>query len=258
MRRSIPIVAGLAASVAGGAVPLGHAAGGAASAVPVAPPSGTQTPEYGEFTFTRIRYGEGLGRGWGRMGGAWRHDYPDADLNLQTILSELTAVHASRGRSNVFELEDPAIFHNPIIYISEPGFWSVSEDGARNLRAYLLKGGFLIFDDFEGRQWDNMAAQMDRALPGARWVEIDESHPIFQSFFSVADIYVPHPLVNVTPAYYAIFEDDDPTRRIMVLANHNSDLAEYWEWSATGFFAVDPTNDAYRLGVNYIIYGLTH
>ncbi len=218
-----------------------------------------QDPHDGEFTFTRIRYGEGLGRrGRGRMGGAWRHDYPDADLNLQTILAELTALNVTTGRSNVFELEDPEIFRNPILYISEPGFWSISSNGARNLRDYLLKGGFLIFDDFEGRQWDNMAAQMARTLPDARWIEIDGAHPIFQSFFSVEDIYVPHPLVRVTPAYYAIFEEDDPTRRIMVLANHNSDLAEYWEWSPTGFFAVDPTNDAYRLGVNYIIYAFTH
>ena len=197
-----------------------------------------------------------MGRGRGRS--AWAHDYPDADRNLQTILSELTAVNANTSGSNVFDLEDPEIFHYPIIYISEPGFWTMSEEGARNLRSHLLRGGFLILDDFEGLQWDNMAAQVTRALPESRWVEIDACHPIFQSFFSVEDIYVPHPLVSVTPAYYAIFEDNDPSQRIMVLANHNSDLAEYWEWSTSGFFAVDPTNDAYRLGVNYIIYGLTH
>jgi hypothetical protein len=69
---------------------------------------------------------------------------------------------------------------------------------------------------------------------------------------------VPQPLVRVTPSYRAIFEDNDPTGRMMVLANHNSDLAEYWEWSTSGLFAVDPTNDAYRLGVNYVNYALTH
>jgi len=239
---------------------FGSELGGASGAQFSAQHTGlAQVPYNAQFTFTRIRYGSSLGRGFGRRGGsAWAHDYPSADRNLQTMLRELTAVDANSEGSNVFDLEDPEIFQNPVLYISEPGFWGVSEEGARNLRAHLLKGGFLIFDDFEGRQWDNMAAQMERVLPEARWREIDGSHPVFQSFFSVDDIYVPHPLVAVTPAYYAIFEDDDPNGRIMVLANHNSDLAEYWEWSAQGFFAVDPTNDAYRLGVNYIIYALTH
>lgn len=212
----------------------------------------------GRFTFTRVRY-EGLSRRWsGRGRAAWAHDYPDADHNLQTILREFTAVDARAGETNVLELEDPEIFRNPILYISEPGFWYMSEEGTRNLRQYLLKGGFLILDDFEGRQWDNMAAQLARALPDHRWFELEPTHPVFQSFFLLDDIYVPHPLVRVAPAYHALFEENGPGRRVMVLANHNADLAEYWEWSPTGYLPVDPTNDAYRLGVNYVIYGLTH
>ncbi|MQA92925.1 MAG: DUF4159 domain-containing protein, partial [Gemmatimonas sp.] len=111
---------------------------------------------------------------------------------------------------------------------------------------------------FELGQWNNMAAQVQRALPEYEWFEIDDTHPIFRSFFLVRDIYIPHPLVAVTPVYQAIFEDNDPSKRIMVLANHNSDLAEYWEWSGDGVFGMNPTNDAYRLGVNYIIYAMMH
>lgn len=102
-----------------------------------------------------------------------------------------------------------------------------------------------------------MASQMRRALPEYEWFEIDDSHPIFRSVFRVADIYVPHPLVRVTPDYQAMFEDNDPTKRMMVLANHNADLAEYWEFPG-GRFGLDPTNDAYRLGVNYFIYAMMH
>jgi hypothetical protein len=218
---------------------------------------GLDVPYNARFTFTRVRY-ESSGfrrRGWGS---AWAHDYPDADRNLQTILAALTALVPNTTGSNVVDLEDTAIFRSPILYMSEPGFWSITQAGAENLRAFLLKGGFLIFDDFEAEQWDNMAAQVARALPEGEWVEIDVTHPLFQGFFAVEDIYVPHPLVRVHPAYYAIFEDNDPGRRIMVVANHNADLAEYWEWSAQGYFPVDPTNAAYQLGVNYIIYGMTH
>jgi hypothetical protein len=220
-------------------------------------------PYDGAFTFTRIRYGPparggrfGRFRGYG--GSSWAHDYPAADRNMQVMLNEFTAMRATTEGSNVFDLEDRAIFRYPILYISEPGYWGITEAGATNLREYLLKGGFLIFDDFEADQWYNMAARIAEALPEGVWHEIDATHPIFSTFFFVEDIYVPHPLVRVTPNYQVIFEDNDPSKRIMVLANHNSDLAEYWEYAAQGYFPVDPTNDAFRLGINYLIYGVTH
>jgi hypothetical protein len=208
----------------------------------------------GRFTFTRIRYG-----GWGRGGGSWAHDYPRADEHLPRIVAELTTMQPRVGSSNVFDLEDDGIFHNPVIYVSEPGFWAITDAGAANLRGHLLKGGFLIFDDFEGEsQWDNMARQMARVLPEYRWTEIDVTHPIFHAFFEMKRIDFPHPLVNVIPTYFAMFDDNDPSQRIMVLANYNNDLAEYWEWSATGMFPIANTNEAYKLGVNYVIYAMTH
>jgi hypothetical protein len=223
---------------------------------------GSETVPYNaKFTFTRIRYGTPYSSRRGRRGfggSAWNHDYPMADLNMQIMLNEFTAVSANTEGSNVFELEDREIFRNPILYISEPGTWGLTDEGALNLREHLLKGGFLIFDDFEEDQWYNMAEQLALALPEGQWVEIGPEHPIFDTFFYVENIYVPHPLVRVTPSYRAIFEDNDPDKRIMVLANHNSDLAEYWEYAAQGYFPVDPTNDAFRLGINYIVYGLTH
>jgi hypothetical protein len=215
---------------------------------------GYRNPDYdGRFVFTRVRYG---GRGWG--GGSWAHDYPRADQHLPHILKDLTAINPRTGASNVLDLEDPDIFLNPILYVSEPGFWTITDDGARNLRAHLAKGGMVIFDDFEGpAQWSNMEAQMHRAVPELRFIEIDVSHPIFHTFFEMKTIDFPHPTVNVMPTYLAMFEDNDPRRRIVALANHDNDLAEYWEWSATGMFPVNLTSEAYKLGVNYIVYGLT-
>jgi len=216
----------------------------------------TVNPGYdGRFTFTRIQYG---GYGFRRGGSAWAHDYPAADHNIHRILEFMTYVRTHSRGTNVFRLDDPAIFRYPLIYVSEPGFWAASDEDLRNLRTYVLKGGFVIFDDFEADQWYNMADNVKRALPEYDWVEIRAEHMLFQSFFQVDDIYVPQPLVRVTPRYFAIFEDNDPSKRVMILANHNSDLAEYWEWSGQGFFPVDVTNEAYKLGVNYIVYALTH
>jgi hypothetical protein len=209
------------------------------------------------YVFTRIRYGSGLGR-WGG-GDSWAHDYPMGDRNLSAILDYITNMRVRLDGTNVYDLDDPGIFDNPILYVSEPGFWRIAPSEAENLRKHLLKGGFIIFDDFEGdRDWRNMASQMAQALPDHHWLPLTVDHPIFHSFFDIQRLDVPHPLVNVIPGYRAIFEDNDPSQRMIALANWNNDLAEYWEWSAEGLYNPDPTNDAYRLGVNYIVYAMTH
>jgi hypothetical protein len=217
-------------------------------------------PSYdGRFVFTRIRYG---GRGFGgffRGGGTWSHDYPAADFYISDALDTLTRMRVNDASTNVLELEDPRIFDNPILYISEPGYWSISDKGAANLRLHLLKGGLVIFDDFEHQdEFDNMAAQMAKALPERRWIKIDIRHPIFHSLFDLKKLDVPHPTVDVEPDYRALFVNDDPNDRMLALANHNCDIAEYWEWSADERFPVDVTSGAYQLGVNYIIYAMTH
>ena len=79
------------------------------------------------------------------------------------------------------------------------------------------------------------------------------------AFFRMKTIDFPHPMQPYLRArYFGIFEDNDPRKRMLAMINHNSDLAEYWEWSATGMFPVDITSDAYKLGVNYIVFGMTH
>ena len=147
----------------------------------------------------------------------------------------------------------------PVFVDVEPGYWTIQPSEAKRLREYLLKGGFIIFDDFEGPDhWNNMAAQMRQALPEYQFLPIDERHPIFHSFYDILALKVPHPSMDVVPGYFAMFENNDPSRRMIALANHNNDIAEYWEWSAEGLYNPDPTSDAYRLGVNYYVYALTH
>ncbi len=220
----------------------------------------TSNPEYrGRFVFTRIRYGPS-DLEWGfRWGGArWSHDYPRADRHLSRLLSELTTIAVELGGTNVLELDDPELFQHPVAYISEPGFWTMSDSEAVRLREYVLKGGFLIFDDFENEQWENLEAQLRRVLPEYRPIPIDVRHPIFHSFFDMETIDFPHPLVDVMPTYYGVFEDNDPSGRMLAIVNYNNDIAEYWEWSDTAWLPNDITNEAYKLGVNYTIYALTH
>lgn len=165
-------------------------------------------PYNGKFTFTRLMYGGRYGR---RGGSSWSHDYPNADLNIPEILEFMTSISVTTGASNVFTLDDPRLFQFPLLYISEPGFWTITDSEARNLRDYVLKGGFLIFDDFERDQLYNMVAQVERALPGFELIEIGPDHEIFDSFFLVENIYIPHPLVPVTPGVCHVVERDQGT-----------------------------------------------
>ena len=233
-------------------------AAGWGTAMQYVPPN---PPHSDRFVFTRIRYESGYGAGSFRRGGSsWSHDYPRADLHLSRLVSELTTMNVETAGTNVLEIGDPEMFRHPMIYISEPGFWSMSDEQAAVLREYILKGGFVIFDDFERNQIDNMWFQLKRALPEAELVRIEGVHPVFQSFFPMDDddIYMPHPLVNVMPVYYGVFVDNDPSKRMYAIVNHNNDIAEYWEWSDTNELSIDYTNDAYKLGINYVVYAMTH
>jgi hypothetical protein len=218
-------------------------------------------PYDGRFTFVRIRFepmSSGGGR-WGRRDLKWDHDVPRAERNFTKILREITGVRPSVEGGNIFTLDDPQLTKFPVAYLSEPGFWTMSEKEVSGLRNYLLKGGFMIIDDFVGPHWMNLEEQFRRALPEARFVRLDVSHPIFDSFFHIKTLsmeqfpYGP----QFEPQYYGIFEDNDPKKRLMVIANYNNDLGDYMEWSDAGFLPIQITNEAYKLGVNYVIYGMT-
>jgi hypothetical protein len=212
----------------------------------------------GRFTFVRLRWESGVGGGRRGMSSAWNHDFPRAEQNLVSLLRELTLLDANNTGSLILRLDDPELFRYPIAFMWEPGYWEMTDGEAAAFRAYLLKGGFAIFDDFELEQFDNFAYQMRRVLPNARFVKLDQSHVIFDAFFRMKTIDFPHPMFGYKPNYYGIFEDNDPAKRLLVIANHNADVAEYWEFLGQGLFPVDPSNEAYKLGVNYYVYGMTH
>jgi len=113
-------------------------------------------PYDGTFTFLRLRYAPLSA--WGRRGGGepqWAHDWPRAERHVATMLEEITTIEPNLEGSNIYDADDPEIFKFPVVYISEPGYWSLNEEEKLNLRNYVLKGGFLIFDDFAGPDWYN-------------------------------------------------------------------------------------------------------
>ncbi len=213
----------------------------------------------GRFTFVRIRYNAVGGRGRGGFGDPmWNHDYPRAEYHFDQILAEVSYAPTYLEGGNVLTLDDPELFNYPIAYLTEPGFWSVNQAEADGLRRWLLQGGFLIVDDFAGEHWYNFEDQLRIVLPEARVVPLDVTHPIFDSFFRIESLDFTHPYYGVQSQFLGVFEDNDPTKRLMMIVNYNNDIAEYWEWSDQSFAPIELTNEAYKLGVNYIIYAMTH
>jgi len=221
-------------------------------------------PYDGRLTFARIRYTTGPGGYYYNGLPAWAHGYPRAERDLMNIVAEVSDVSLTLDRSEVVALDDSSLFKYPVAYMTEAGFWVMTDKEALALRAYLQKGGFLILDDFRdnfrgGGGWSNFAANMARVLPERRIIDLDVSQRVFHSFFEIDSFDIVRQYYDRgQPVFRGIFEDDDPTKRMMVMINFNTDVANYWEFSATGATPVSESNEAYKLGVNYLIYGMTH
>jgi hypothetical protein len=221
-------------------------------------------PYDGRVAFARLKYTTGPGGYYYRGLPAWAHGYATAERNLMRIVDDVTAVHPHTDDTAVVALDDPELCRYPIVYMTEAGYWTLTDREAAGFRAYLLKGGFVIFDDFRdgprgGGGWDNFEANMRRVFPDARFVDLAPTHPIFHAFFEIPSFdIIPQDYDRGRPIFRGLFENNDPAKRLIAIVNFNTDVSNYWEFAATGFKPVDESNQAYKLGVNYLLYGLTH
>ena len=107
--------------------------------------------------------------------------------------------------------------------------------------------------------WANFEAMFRLVLPDSRALDMELSHPIFHTFFDISSFDIVRQYYDRGPPIFrGIFKDNDPKKRLMVMINFNTDVSNYWEYSATGFRPIGESNEAYKLGVNYLIYALTH
>ena len=219
-------------------------------------PGPTTIPYTGKWAFARLAFEPSPEAGYGDL--KWNHDCPRADVHFAKLLKELTLLNPYMDGGAVFQLDDPELMKYPLAYVSEPGFWTMNDKELANLRAYVLKGGFLIFDDFRDWNLENFEMQLLRLLPKARLVPLDVSHPIFsEAFFRIKSLDFDEPY-GAQPVYLGVYEDNDPRKRLLLIANYNNDIGEYWEWSDMGYVPIELSNEAYKLGVNYVMYAITH
>jgi hypothetical protein len=224
-------------------------------------------PYNGQFTFVRVNYTTAPGGYWYQGLPAWSHGYPLAEQNLMRIMNEVSYLGARTEEINSLKLDDPELSKYPVAYIIEVGWWEMRETEAAALRAYMNKGGFVIVDDFKvagfgggmgGGGWEVFEENMKRVLPDVRFFEMNVSHPIFHTFFEIQSLDVPQAYNSGRAVFRGVYEENDPAKRLQMIINYNTDISQFWEWSGRGLRPVNETNEAYKLGVNYIMYGLTH
>lgn len=236
------------------------------SAQPLAPVDVTLPQDVaGEFAFVRLEYDNFYNDGFRR--GTWQTDFPSADSNFLRGVSRLTNVRVM-SEPIVLRFDDRRVFDYPFLYALEMGrsggplFNSIEQE---NMREYLLRGGFLLIDDFWGtEQWDNFYRAFTDIFPEREIIELPTDHEVFHSYYDIdGPQMIPvignpdnYPEQDVDRASnHAILDDDG---RVMVLINWNSDMGDGWEHTYDPSYPTRHANLAYQLGINYLIYSLTH
>jgi len=175
-------------------------------------------PAYdGRFTFARLKFTSLPGGGYRNGYPPWGHEYPEAEQNLIRIMDAVSNLRPRLDATVVVPIDDPELTRYPIAYMTEPGFWDMSPGEAFALRAYLKKGGFVIFDDFRGpRDWTIFTDNMSQVLPGIRFFDLTQAQQIFHSFFEIGSTdRLPQYHDFGRPILRAIYEDNDPARRLI-------------------------------------------
>jgi hypothetical protein len=234
--------------------------------------SDAQSHAKAEFYWSRLRYTSsggqsnfGFGFGYGGWAG-WSRDYPKADRQFLMALKRLTRIQM-RPVEQIVDLDSDEIFNYPWVYAVQVANWTFTESQAKRLREYLLKGGFLMVDDFHGTaDWDRFMVGMRQVLPDRPVEDLSDNDEIFHVLYDLgARFQVPgEQYVNTgrtyekdgyVPKWRAI---RDEKGRIIVAICHNMHLGDAWEWADMPEYPENFASMAYRVGLNYIVYGMTH
>lgn len=224
-------------------------------------------PLQAEFHFARLAFGVNGRDFTGNRGEPWLRDWPDAETHFMQGVRRMTSLNAESDFRQV-SLTADALFDYPVLYAVKVGYWYLSDAEIERLREYLARGGFLIVDDFHGpRDWAQFVFSMKKVFPDKAIVDIPDEHEIFHVLYDLDDrqqipgrnsIYYgvtwEHP--QGTQEYWRGIYDDDG--RIMVAINFNMDLGDAWEHADDAFYPEPMTALAYRIGINYLIYAMTH
>jgi hypothetical protein len=187
----------------------------------------------------------------------WSHNYPNAEMHLNQLVSETTLVNVAPESYRIVDLGSPEVFQYPFAYVSEPGEMELTEPEFVNLREYIDRGGFIIVDDFDGAwQWDQFYRQMRRAFPDRGLVRLTGDEEVFRTFYEIKDLTIWEPYVpGADPIFYGFHNSRGD---IAMVVCFNNDFANFWDWIDNGRYPLKPSSEAFRMGINFVIYAKTH
>jgi hypothetical protein len=212
-----------------------------------------RTPPATELVVARWHFGTN-----GNIGHCgWSHNYPSSDENFNGFILSSTRIDVELPSFRVLNLDSPEIFDYPFAYISEPGEMELSDEEVRNLREFIERGGFILVDDFDGDwQLETMLSQMRRAFPDRYIAPLSPTHEAFSTVFTLESLEGMSPYVpGGEIVYLGLVNDQD---QLAIAAGHNNDLANFWDWYDDGRMPLKPAADAFRLGINFLVWAMTH
>ena len=228
-----------------------------------------------EFAFARLMYRQAVGGrgGYGRERGPWyagdsiwTQDYPRADRHFLQAVRRLTRIHV-RSVEQPINLDEGGQYDWPWLYAVQAGRMQLTDSQARGLREYLLRGGFFMADDFWGEyDWATFMENMRTVFPDRQPVELTNSDVIFHTVYDLNDRYqvasrgsslrgVSYKCQNCPDHWHGIFDDHG---RLMVAITFQSDVGDSWEWADEPTYPQEYAALGIRIGVNYIVYAMTH
>jgi hypothetical protein len=228
--------------------------------------------EKAEWAFARLMYPPGPLNGyrnrdldWHVGVSLWTQDFPRADRHFAQAMRRLTRIHV-RSVEQPVNLDEGDAYDWPWLYAVQVGEWGLTGQQAKELREYLLRGGFFMADDFHGAaEWSEFETRIRRAFPDRPIVDIPDDDPIFHTVYDLNDRYQVPGQAHLRLGYkYAdgkgahwrgIYDDRG---RVMVAISFNSDIGDAWEWADDPWYPAKFSDLAIRLGVNYVVYAMTH
>ena len=192
----------------------------------------------------------------------WKHDYPESDELIEALLHELTGIRVKADSYKIVRLDKDEIFQYPFLYLSEPGFLQLNEKEIHNLGEYIRRGGFIMADDFRTAEYLHGPEELDvlreylaQAVPERKLERLDLSHPIFHSFYDIQSLDMRPPYGEWKPQFWGM---SDEHGRLQLIAYYNNDIGDFWKYLDEGQAPLKDSTTSIRIGVNAVMYAMTH
>jgi hypothetical protein len=193
----------------------------------------------------------------GKFGGTgWAHNYPTSDQHISQVISEATNINVTNTSYRIVQLGSPEVFDYPFAVVSEPGEMALTDQEVVNLREFIDRGGFVVLDDFDGaRDLATLERDFHRAFPDRDFERLTIDHPIFHIFFNIDALNVTSPyLVDGEPIFYGL---KNQYGDLAAVACYNNDLENFWDYIDESIYPLKPSIEAFRLGINFLLYAMT-